>query len=167
MGVRMVLGTAAAAWLMAGAAGAAAVYVRSNGLDTRFAVEAPATMRLQGNPWHDAVWYALWPPKNGLGGEPFVAEAEAVLPKDAVLMVDPEIAAALDYARRVEGRLAGLRPVACSQEEQMARASLLAAEGARIFLAGIDPAFYDVEGFGRMGVLIEHGRFYEWTPVAP
>jgi hypothetical protein len=144
----------------------AATLVRATGLDTRLAIASPTVIRLRDNPWNDAVWYALWPPKNGLGGGLFIAEAERILPADGALLVDPEVAAALDFAQRVEGRLAGIRPVRGAQEDQMAHASLLAAEGRRIFLAGNDPAFYDIEGLGRMGVLIEQGRFYEWIPSA-
>lgn len=144
---------------------ALATAVRSGGIDRRFAAERPFGIELRDNPWCDAVWYALWPPKNGQGGERFLREAEALLPPDAFLLADPDVLPVVGYAQRVEGRLSGLTAATLANPRQTAELLRLAAAGKPVFLAGVDPSFYDVAALGAIGSLDAVGNFYRWTPL--
>jgi hypothetical protein len=148
-------------------AGSVAYTARASGFETRLAVERAHWVDLRGNAWHDAVLYSLWPPKNGEGSGEFLLEAERDLPAKCVLVVDPAIAPALRFAQDVEGRLMGVRAMHVDPAGQVVRLSTAAAEGARIFLAGTDPEFYDVPGMALIGDLVPSGRFLEWIPTIP
>ncbi len=144
------------------ATGAATYAVRASGLDRHWALADAPPVTVRDNPWRDAVWYALWPPKNGEGGGRFIADAEEHVPEGSVILADPSILPVVDYAQRAEGRLRGVRVLSAALDDQMPHLVSFATEGRRIFLAGIDPAYYDTESLGRMGELIPIGRLYEW-----
>jgi hypothetical protein len=149
-------------------AGSVTYTLRASGFETRLALETPRWVDFRGNPWHDALLYAFWPPKNEEGSGVFLAEAEQVLPDECVLVVDPEILWALEYARAVEGRLKGVHAVAFEDTGTQVAALLReSGRGARIFLAGTEPEFYDVPGMASAGDLVPSGRFYEWRPFVP
>ncbi len=141
-----------------------ATTVRAGGIDRRVAVERPFGIALRDTPWCDAVWYALWPPKYGQGGERFLVEAEANLPENAFLLADPEILPVIAYAQRVEKRLLGLTAAGLDTTGQADQLLLLARAGRPIFLAGMDPAYYDGATLGQMGELEAVGNFYRWRP---
>ncbi|MEK8023029.1 MAG: hypothetical protein AAB229_04395, partial [Candidatus Hydrogenedentota bacterium] len=89
---------------------------------------------------------------------------EKFLPRDAVLIADPEIMPVVDYASRVEKRLPGIRALALSEEDRLSDFDRLIRQsgGLPIFLAGVDPEYHAPEELGRRGELIPAGLFLEW-----
>lgn len=143
---------------------AVATSVRAGGIDRRIDAERPFGIELRDNPWCDAVWYALWPPKYGQGGNRFVAEAERVLPSGAFLLADPDILPVVGYAQRVEGRLRGLTAAGLPLDRQASELARLVAAGHPVFLAGIDPEYYAGTELGMAGEIESAGNFYRWIP---
>lgn len=134
-------------------AGALTWYVRSSGTDQRLNFPA-ATL------WHDPVFYSLWPPKNGQGGDRFVDEADR-LPA-SLLIVDPEILPVVIYARTIEKRLLHIEALVVPPEFQSEFALRARAAGKRVFIAGTDPRFYALGSLGEVGEIFPAGRMYEW-----
>lgn len=135
-------------------------YVRASGVDQGLARNHPG-MLLKITPWKDPVYYALWPPKNGQGGASFIDEVEA-LPDSAAIVLDPELLPVVEYAQVAESRLLDVDVISGLKEFQLDEARMAAARGKRIFLAGTDPNFYDLERFGTAGEIVAFGRMYEW-----
>ena len=135
---------------------------RHTRLDTYIAMKNEKII-LRDNPWCDATWYALWPMKNGEGGEKLLADAERTIPSGSVILADPETMPVLDYARRVEGRLNNILLLSADIDEQLPELMSLSLEGRRIFLAGIDSRYYDAVALGKMGNIESSTGFFEWT----
>lgn len=123
----------------------------------------PPGIRIEVTHWRHDLFDALWPPKNGRGAASAISAMARILPDTAVIIVDPALAPAIRFAQDVEGRLSRVEMLALPPEEQMPEAVKHAdVEGRRVFVAGIDPVYYDMESFGRMGELHETGGIYEW-----